>query len=906
MTAPLRNDLPPPGAPNFNERVRETLQIYLGVRGPELNRGLVVGDLVDAGLISIVRSDRPGGLTPGKQPPIRIEPGVGVLTPPPDLTPPPVPGGFKAKGLISAILVETDPPTYRQGGGHLRTRIYGAKVQVGNPLPVFSDAVEIAQFLGNIGDISSDPSTTWRLWAKWETAANVLSPTPAGGINGLEAITGADIQGLLDALIGKINAVQLNTALGARINLIDAPAGVAGSVATQVALEATNRAAALTTETQRRVNALLAEAAARQTALNAEHTERTAVDAALQSQINLLSAASTGDLHVFIAAIRNEQEARIAGDTAEARQRTVLAATVQDLSINVDYNAELANLTRLAGMVLYYAARIAATAQVEREQFARTAADTAMAGDVLTLTARVGTTEAAAVLESTVQATANAALSRQITSLQAALNTSSAGLTAQLAAQANVDTAIAQSVTALTATVGANNTAQSVAVQNEATVRASQTGDLFAQYTIKVDLNGYVAGYGIAATAINGTPSSTFAVRADSFYIASPSGPGIAPAFPFIVQTSAGPWGVAGVYMRDAFIANASITAARIADLAVDNAKIANLSASKLTAGAIAVGEHIQSAGYVADSLGWRIDGNGTARFNEVIVRGTVSGGQSAYNQGVGFWLGSDGRMSVGSPTGQRLTWSGSSLNINGEINVGGFTGFSWPLLSSAGGAHLSANALMLGNLASGKYFYVGGNGDVYTPGMQVVNGLAQFYGTVTATAFTTLGGRFTAKSDGTVVADLVDMRRRLVLDHGLYSPTFIMYNSHRQQTDALGIPWITYDYNAGDEFDYNLGGFIATSIYDASTYDSSANQPYYVQAYVEGGPFLDYSGVGDSSFSIFVTGAVAAAREYRNDGSNLGNNQRLYVKLKCHIILNSGSFVQFRLPDIRWIVYKL
>jgi uncharacterized protein YjbI with pentapeptide repeats len=106
---------------------------------------------------------------------------------------------------------------------------------------------------------------------------------------------------------------------------------------------------------------------------------------------------------------------------------------------------------------------------------------------------------------------------------------------------------------------------------------------LFAQYTVKVDTNGYVSGFGLASTANNSTPFSDFIINANRFSISNPAGPGggIAPATPFIVQTTPTTiGGVAvpvGVYMTDAFIRNGTITNAKIANLAVDNAKIANL-----------------------------------------------------------------------------------------------------------------------------------------------------------------------------------------------------------------------------------------------------------------------------------------------------------------------------------------
>lgn len=97
------------------------------------------------------------------------------------------------------------------------------------------------------------------------------------------------------------------------------------------------------------------------------------------------------------------------------------------------------------------------------------------------------------------------------------------------------------------------------ALKTEATTRANVDGSLLAQYTVKTDLNGYVAGYGLASTLRDSVPSSSFIVRADTFAVGTASGPGITPRVPFIVKTvpytmASGFTVPAGVYMEGAYI----------------------------------------------------------------------------------------------------------------------------------------------------------------------------------------------------------------------------------------------------------------------------------------------------------------------------------------------------------------
>ena len=88
-------------------------------------------------------------------------------------------------------------------------------------------------------------------------------------------------------------------------------------------------------------------------------------------------------------------------------------------------------------------------------------------------------------------------------------------------------------------------TVQSKADGNTAAVQAHarSINGLEAQYTVKVDVNGRVAGYGLATTPKNGTPESKFIVNADRFGIGAP---GKADVFPFTVDTQKNRVGVNG------------------------------------------------------------------------------------------------------------------------------------------------------------------------------------------------------------------------------------------------------------------------------------------------------------------------------------------------------------------------
>lgn len=206
-----RRDIPSPSAPNFDDRVREELQTFLGRQGDPLSRALTLRDLVDSGIIRLRYPVRPGMSQLPIEPGVIAEPGPagppGPSGPPgtmpdPDLTPPPNVTGLTATPAITHILVEHDDPTYLQGRGHRRTRLYGAIRQPGDPAPTFASAVEVAQFGGRVYAFPTNPNTTWHLWARWESNDGALSSSPAGGTNGVSTTTAPDMTLLIQALTG--------------------------------------------------------------------------------------------------------------------------------------------------------------------------------------------------------------------------------------------------------------------------------------------------------------------------------------------------------------------------------------------------------------------------------------------------------------------------------------------------------------------------------------------------------------------------------------------------------------------------------------------------------------------------------------------------------------------------------
>lgn len=203
--ADSRKDIPSIGTANAQARMREELMRFMGRIGNPLDRAVTVRDLSEAGLIAL----RKGFLAGNGVPPI-VGPGPNAGGKPElDLTPPPTPSGFELDAGISSVFVLCDAQTYLQGHGHAETVVYGVTVEPGDPLPTFSDAVELLTFPGTVASYATDPSLTWRMWIKWRTRDGVLSVDPAGGTNGLEIKTGLDVDRLVSAMTGPGNPFKV-------------------------------------------------------------------------------------------------------------------------------------------------------------------------------------------------------------------------------------------------------------------------------------------------------------------------------------------------------------------------------------------------------------------------------------------------------------------------------------------------------------------------------------------------------------------------------------------------------------------------------------------------------------------------------------------------------------------------
>lgn len=538
---------------------------------------------------------------------------------PPDLTPPPTPTGVMVRAGFSSVIVECGVQSYTQGHGHLASIVYAAEWEPGAPQPEFDDAERVSAFLGTIESFPSDPGVRWCVWLTWASVDGVESTVPAGGTHGYQVTTSEDVRSVLKVLENQITASQLYTDLALPIGtLLDRQEAAATAALANIL--AGHKAS------MQRAADLLAEANDRGTAITLANTLRDQGDSQLAQQILTLTAKVNSGDSTLTAALQLEQSTRADADTAEALERTTLAAEVQhpttglaatratlatDYSTTVAMNASLASLS--STLSTNFAAADASTlATANAFTYSRSAIDGAISASATTLTANYQAADIAAAA--------------------GAVATANAFTTSYTYSTAGVNGAISSAITTYSATV---NGQISAAVAVEAAARVALDGSVHALYTVQAEIAAggqtIVGGYGLSATSTAAAgPRIAFGVRADEFFVAAPAGtPGATGIMqPFVIKTTT--WsdnGVsrpAGMYVEAANIANLTAVYATIATLVAGTVVATDIRADKILAGELRVGGYLASTNFVAGTSGWRIHADGTAELAQVIVRGYV------------------------------------------------------------------------------------------------------------------------------------------------------------------------------------------------------------------------------------------------------------------------------------------
>jgi hypothetical protein len=453
----------------------------------------------------------------------------------------------------------------------------------------------------------------------------------------------------------------------------------------------------------------------------------------------------------------------------------------------------------------------------------------------------------------------------------------SAAVQAASDAQATADgKASASSVTTLQAQVaGTQGSALKSAIEQEAIVRADQTGALYAKYGIKLDVSGYTIGW----AANNDGVSGSIIYRTDTFAV---GGTGLTPIQPFVIQTSAqtvnGVEIPAGVYMDAAYIKNLSVLWARFGTLVADSITAASLSAAQLTVGDGTVGGNLKSAGYASGVTGWMLRPDGYAEFSNMIARGTVYASSGAIGGAI-----------VGSSYIQSSGWSsGTGWRLNND-------GTGW-----IGGIYMGANFIQSANYSSGSSgFKISGNGSIEALSGSI-GGIGIDTAGIRSANFSPSYAGWQIRNNGSAEFNGVVISRNLVVASGLLQ-------IFQSQTAISAYPG-TSEIPESGFVEKDLGSFmvdtgITGGIWNASgeTYAASAGLDY------GGGIYLWYTG-GLPSNPIYCMISMSCDIVYQYRWETV-SKVYIRVRVKGKFFSNATHFRFYNLfppGGIQWKLYKV
>ncbi|ENZ5760593.1 phage tail protein [Escherichia coli] len=201
---------------------------------------------------------------------------------------------------------------------------------------------------------------------------------------------------------------------------------------------------------------------------------------------------------------------------------------------------------------------------------------------------------------STALSTHEASSAEKFSQISASFEAVNSSITEWSQTMTTADEALSTKIDQLTVTVNGNTTA----IETTSKALTDFKGNVDASYSIKIatDNNGkkYATGMSLGLTGSGTDVQSQCIFLVDRFVLMTAANGTY--QTPFYVTNGA-------MYVREAFIKDASIGTAKIADAAITTAKIA---------------QQIQSTNYKAGSAGWMINKNGSAELNNVTVRGAV------------------------------------------------------------------------------------------------------------------------------------------------------------------------------------------------------------------------------------------------------------------------------------------
>ena len=722
--------------------IKATVDVREGHIGDPLDQAATLRDLTDLNLVSKngqTNTASGGSLPVGTILPSPIDPsGYNPAT---DLTTPPAPKNLSARGSVTNVYLDWDGAPYRN---HAYTEIWR------NTVDSLTTAIRVGTTVSNVYADPAEPETTYYYWIRFVSQANITGPW--NSTSGTMAKTSFNVATVINALAKEIVNSQLYNVLGQRISQIEVDAYVANRSKDSVLATLTTRVGAseskitdlrTTTETQAIVISALRTKSGTTNKIFFQGTAPT-------NPINGYTL-QEGDLWYDTA---NNYKSYRWNDTTKLWVEYVSAAKVY-------YGGSFpVGVTLFPGDLFFmtpdnHPYRWSGTSWVDiRDAW---------------IDASITNFETTRIGYATLNGTGSYGNAGDIFDNNGAI-TNQAGVTAWNSGHPS-DTLTWHSglpIAYAVKNVSVWDGAQFATVSQRFVAQRTTDNGLWAQYTVKIDMNGHVSGFGLASTSSGSTPTSAFIVRADKFAVVAATDAAIPlgttdltsyqDRVPFMVFTGTTPVTIAGktktypagVWMNAAFIANATI----------DSALISDLTAEKIT--------------------------TGTLTANISVTTAKIHGGTTVPS-GTGFFLGDDGgthKFYVGNGT-QYMLWNGSALAVVGTIHatdgsIGGLNMNGSQIYTTGVSNYYTGTGIYFDNTGYFRAGNPGGNGLVWDRTNLTINGGGTFTGALSA-ATGTFAGSLTAATgsfSGTVNASGGTIGGMTLTGSQMYSNTVSSYVS--------------------------------------------------------------------------------------------------------------------------------
>ena len=625
----------------FADSLVESIDSLAGRRGEPIDRAVTFRDLLDANVLSLAAGQplsNAGGVNLVNPLDPTTSVGGGVEIPPaPSIQ---IIGGF---GFVRITWVM---PVYR-GAAYLE--IYRSQTDL---LSTAVSAGPIVRYSGSGSGFYDDRTvgegTTYYYWARGVNINEVAGPfNLSAGTSGTTPLNYIYVSGLIDDILADaVNALGLNTVIsGVTGDISSINADIAGITASIIVI---NGDISSINSDITGINTDIGNIESDITALNAINTWDSAVTYAVADLV-------TYQNYIWEAALASTNQAPAAGSTywtqvgsyarlvdfvsaTQGQNSSTRATLTSDYYTKTDANSAItASIDAYTSAVTGaggYTSDANATTIIYTKADADSATTAAIDAYTSAVTGTGGYTSAAnANTVIYTKADADSAITSEINDFASAVTTpagyTDAGVTTIIYAKADADSAISTALNTYTTTIGANT---ATLQQTAESLNGTQ-----AKYSVKIDNNNHVSGFGLISTANDATPYSTFVVASDAFGISAPTtansatDTAVGVGYPFKVITTPttinGEVIPAGTYINDAFIHNAQITSATIG---VGTITTANITEGAITSASIA--DSIYSANWfasgnsgAASGVGWNINSaNGYAFFQNIVCKGII------------------------------------------------------------------------------------------------------------------------------------------------------------------------------------------------------------------------------------------------------------------------------------------